>query len=156
LAAALLALPAFSAEPGILGRWKTIDDKTHKPAAIVLIYEQNGRFFGKIEVNLKRERTVCDLCKGDLKNKPIVGLVFLRDLKPEGNGEYGGGNIVDPDSGSVYRCKAKLTDGGQKLIVRGYIGISLFGRSQTWLREPPAATTPPSPAPPSPGGTPHR
>jgi uncharacterized protein (DUF2147 family) len=136
LVTALVALPAVAAEPGIAGRWKTIDDKTGKPGAIVLIYEQKGEFFGKIEVNLKGERQVCDLCKGERKNQPIVGLEILRHLKRQSDGEYSGGDILDPDNGSVYRCKARLEDGGKKLVVRGYIGISLFGRSQTWLREP--------------------
>ena len=62
-------------------------------------------------------------------------MVFLRHLKRNGD-EYGGGDILDPDNGKVYSCKAKLAEGGKKLVLRGYIGISLLGRSQTWIREP--------------------
>jgi len=137
LAAALAALPLLAADSGITGRWKTIDDKTGKPRGIVLIYEQNGQYFGKIEASLdpKHARERCDLCKDDRKDKPVIGLVVMRHMKRNGN-EYGGGDILDPDNGNVYRCKARLTEGGKKLILRGYIGISLLGRSQTWIREP--------------------
>jgi len=136
-ALALAALPAVAAEPGIAGRWKTVDDKTGKPKGIVLVYEQNGQFFGKIESSIdpKDAHKICDLCKDERKNKPTTGMVFLRHLKRDGD-EYGGGDILDPDNGKVYRCKARLAEGGKKLVVRGYIGISLIGRSQTWTREP--------------------
>ena len=136
-ALALVALPAVAAEPGITGRWKTFDDKTGKPKGIVLIYEQNGQFFGRIEsaIDPKEANNICDLCKDERKNKPTVGMVFLRYMKRDGD-EYSGGDILDPDNGKVYRCKAKLEEGGKKLVVRGYIGISLLGRSQTWTREP--------------------
>ena len=138
IAAALVAaLAAVGAEPGITGRWRTVDDKTGKPKGIVSIYEQNGQFFGKIESSLdpKEANKICDLCKDERKNKPVTGMVFLRHLKRSGD-EYSGGDILDPDTGTIYRCKAKLAEGGKKLVVRGYIGISLLGRSQTWTREP--------------------
>jgi uncharacterized protein (DUF2147 family) len=133
----LAALPAVAAEPGIAGRWKTFDDKTGKAKGIVLIYEQNGQFFGKVESSIdpKDANNICDLCKDERKNKPNVGMVILRHLKRDGD-EYDGGDILDPDNGKVYRCKARLEEGGKKLVVRGYIGISLLGRSQTWTREP--------------------
>ncbi|HEY1206441.1 MAG TPA: DUF2147 domain-containing protein [Bryobacteraceae bacterium] len=137
VALAFAALPALAAEPAITGRWKTVDDKTGKPKGIVLIYEQNGEFFGKIESSIdpKDANKICDLCKDERKNKPVTGMVVMRHMKRDGD-EYGGGDILDPDNGKVYRCKAKLAEGGKKLIVRGYIGISLLGRSQTWTREP--------------------
>ena len=136
-ALALAALPAAAAEPGITGRWKTVDDNTGKPKAIVLIYEQDGQFFGKVESSIdpKQANKICDLCKDERKNKPTTGMVILRHLKRDG-AEFDGGDILDPDNGKVYRCKAKLDEGGKKLVVRGYIGISLIGRSQTWTREP--------------------
>jgi uncharacterized protein (DUF2147 family) len=54
-------------------------------------------------------------------------------MRPQGD-EWSGGEILDPEIGKTYRAKMQLVDGGRKLIVRGYIGFSLFGRSQTWLR----------------------
>lgn len=137
VAVALAALPAVAAEPGITGRWRTFDDHTGKPRGIVLIYEQSGQFFGKLERSLDPARVnkICDLCKDDRKNKPVTGMVLVRRMKRDDDGEYGGGDILDPDNGTVYRCKARLAEGGKKLVVRGYIGISLLGRSQTWTRE---------------------
>ncbi len=135
-AVALVALPAMAAEPGITGRWRTVDDKTGKPKGIVLIWEQDGEFFGKVESSIDptKANEICDLCKDERKNKPVTGMVVLRHMKRDGD-EWNGGDILDPDNGKVYRCKARLEDGGKKLIVRGFIGISLLGRSQTWTRE---------------------
>lgn len=125
-----------AADPSVAGTWKTIDDKTHTARGTVRLYEENGAIFGKIETSLnpKDASEVCNLCPGDRKNKPIIGLVFLRNMKKEG-GEYGGGDILDPDTGRVYRCKMTLEDGGNKLVVRGFVGFSLLGRSQVWIRQ---------------------
>ena len=119
-----------------VGRWKTVDDKTGKPKAIVVIYEDNGRLFGRVEATLDPNgKKVCDLCKDERKMQPIVGMVILRGLTSHG-AEYSGGDILDPDNGSVYRCKLRLQDDGNHLSVRGFIGFSLLGRSQVWTREP--------------------
>ena len=75
-----------------------------------------------------------DRCKDERKDQPLVGLVFMRHMKVDG-GEYRGGDILDPDNGSIYRCKLRLEDNGRKLKVRGFIGFSVFGRTQTWERE---------------------
>ena len=131
-----LAASASEAELGPVGRWKTIDDKTGNPKAIVQIYEDRGKLFGRIEESLNpKANKICDKCRDERKGKPIVGLVIMRGLARKGE-EYSGGDILDPDNGSVYRCKLKLIDNGQKLSVRGFIGFSLLGRSQVWLREP--------------------
>ena len=128
---------AFPAEPTPAGLWKTIDDKTGTPKGLVRIYEQDGRFFGKVEASVKAEDSLerCDKCSGERKDKPVVGMVILRGLKKSGS-EYSGGDILDPDSGVVYRCSFKLAEQGTKLLVRGYIGLSILGRSQVWIREP--------------------
>ena len=75
------------------------------------------------------------MCKDDRKDKPIIGLVIVRKLNRKGD-EYSGGDILDPDTGTVYRCKIRFAEDGRKLIVRGFVGLSLFGRSQIWTREP--------------------
>ena len=120
-----------------IGRWKTFDDKTGEARGIVRIYEQDGRFFGRLEQSFTAgaDARVCSVCTDDRKNQPIIGLMIIRNVKLE-NGEYGGGDILDPDTGSVYRCKFHLEQGGMRLVVRGFIGFSLLGRSQTWQREP--------------------
>jgi len=133
-AAALWSLRAEQNTP--VGRWKTVDDKTGKPKAIVVVYEASGRLFGRVEATLDPNgKKVCDLCKDERKNQPIVGMVILRGLAAHGE-EYSGGDILDPNNGSVYRCRLRLQDGGRKLSVRGFIGFSLLGRSQVWTREP--------------------
>jgi uncharacterized protein (DUF2147 family) len=126
-------LPDMGASP--VGLWETIDDKTGKPTAVVEIFEKDQKLFGRIEQILGGAATnsVCVACTDDRKNQPIIGMIIIRSIKPSGP-EYSGGDILDPDSGSVYRCKMHLEKNGSELIVRGYIGLSLFGRSQTWHR----------------------
>jgi uncharacterized protein (DUF2147 family) len=119
-----------------IGLWKTIDDKSGKPRALVRIYMQDGKYFGKIEQSFTpgAESRVCSECTDERKNQPIIGLLIIRNVTLK-DGEYGGGDILDPDNGSVYRCKFHLEDAGTILVVRGFIGFSLLGRSQTWHRE---------------------
>ncbi len=137
--ALLLAAVAFvgriSAQD-IVGYWKTIDDKTHKPKSIVHIYKaKDGKYYGRI-VKLFRDpgeeqNPKCDKCPGDRKNKPIIGMVILTKLQKVGDNMWDHGRILDPGNGKIYDCKMWIEDG--KLQVRGYIGWSLIGRSQTWL-----------------------
>jgi len=119
-----------------IGRWKTIDDKTGKPKAIVQVYEEKGKLYGKIEATLQPDaKKVCEDCKDERKGQPIVGMVIMRGLALHGD-EYSGGDILDPDNGKVYRCKLRVEEHGSQLSVRGFIGFSLLGRSQIWKREP--------------------
>lgn len=145
-AAALCAVAAvrpgcgFAAEAvSPVGEWKTFDDKTGKARAIVRIYEQDGKLFGKIERSMSAgaESRVCAVCTDDRKDQPMLGLVIIRNMKRTDDG-YAGGDILDPDTGSVYRCKLHLEEGGAKLVVRGFIGISLLGRTQIWERQSPS------------------
>ena len=119
-----------------IGHWKTIDDKTGKPRCIVEVFEQDGKLFGRIERNLGADgqTRTCTKCTDERKGQPIVGMVFMRNLKENGD-EYIGGEILDPENGTSYRCKLRLEDGGHKLVVRGYVGVALFGRSQSWERQ---------------------
>ena len=119
----------------IEGKWKTIDDETGKEKGIVEIYEHKGKIYGKIiEIfEQSKKHLKCEKCEGEDHNKPILGLNIIKGLKKNGD-VYDGGKIVDPKNGKSYHCKITL-DGKDKLIVRGYIGISLFGRSQTWIRQ---------------------
>jgi|SRR5690606_9927051 len=117
-----------------VGKWKTIDDETGEAKSIVEIYEKNGKIYGKVIdiLNPAKKNAVCKECKGADKNKPILGLVILKDLTKEGN-EWTGGQILDPNKGKLYKCTVTL-EGKDKLNVRGYVGISLIGRTQTWHR----------------------
>jgi len=120
-----------------VGLWKTVDDKTGAARALVRISFEHGAYVGRIEQSFRpgAETRVCTACTDDRKDKPIIGLEIIRDMTGS-DGEYGGGRILDPDNGSVYHCRIRLEDGGRKLVVRGYIGFTWIGRSQTWLREP--------------------
>jgi uncharacterized protein (DUF2147 family) len=143
IALLLSAVAAFHGGPSLaaessspVGEWKTFDDKTGKARAIVHIYEQDGKLFGKIERSLVpgAESRVCAVCTDDRKDQPMLGLIIIRNMKRTDDG-YAGGDILDPDTGSVYRCKLHVEDNGAKLVVRGFIGISLLGRTQTWERQ---------------------
>jgi len=137
LAGLLLAACAW-ADGSPVGLWKTIDDATGKPKALVRITENNGELSGKIEKLFRApeedQNPLCVKCEGELKDQPIIGLTLLSGLKKDGD-EYTGGQIIDPSSGKVYKSKLTVVEDGQKLNVRGYIGMPMLGRTQTWLRE---------------------
>lgn len=138
LSAALTSLPAWAGDVSPVGLWKNVDDVSGKPRALVRITEANGTLQGKIEKVFPAPGEVpnptCDKCDGALKNAPVVGLVVLSGLTKDGD-DYVGGQILDPDNGKVYRSKLRLIQNGQQLSVRGYIGVPMLGRSQTWLRQ---------------------
>jgi uncharacterized protein (DUF2147 family) len=129
---------AWADESSAAGLWKNIDDATGKPRALIRITESNGTLQGKIEKVFpgpnESQNPQCEKCQGANKDAPVVGLVILSGLKKDGD-EYTGGQILDPDDGKVYSSKVRLTDGGRKLNVRGYIGVPMLGRTQTWVRQ---------------------
>ena len=118
-----------------VGRWKTIDDSTGKPKSIVLVWEKNGTVYGTIETVFpdpgQPADPICDKCEGYLKNKPIKGMLFMWGLTRDDD-EWSGGRILDPENGKTYKCYIEVVDGGKRLKVRGYIGLSLIGRTQYW------------------------
>lgn len=136
----LLAISsAYAVDAGSpAGLWRTIDDKTGKERALVRIIDSNGIYEGRVEKIFPQAdddpQHLCRKCEGTRKNQPIVGMTILWDLKKDGD-QFTGGEILDAKEGKIYRCKIKVLEGGRKLEVRGYIGVSLFGRSQTWTRE---------------------
>lgn len=117
-----------------IGIWKTIDDETKQAKSYVEIFEKDGKLYGKVTKILTKgkEDAKCTDCSGELKNKPILGMQILSGLKKDGK-EWNGGKIIDPNSGKEYKAKMSL-NGNDKLDVRGFIGISLVGRTQTWQR----------------------
>lgn len=133
-AAAGAAMPAMTP----VGNWKTIDDTTHEPRALIRIYtDADGTLSGEIMKVLDKDANPdkrCDKCTGDRKDHPIQGLRIIEKMHADGE-TWDQGTILDPENGKVYRAKMTLAEGGKKLVVRGYIGISLIGRSQTWIRD---------------------
>jgi uncharacterized protein (DUF2147 family) len=121
-----------------VGRWITIDDASGKPASIVVLREENGRITGTIDRAYdpypKESNSKCTACQGELKDKPLVGMKILWNLSWQGD-RWTGGMIFDPDSGKTYNCSLAMENGGSKMKVRGFIGVSLFGRTQYWQRE---------------------
>ena len=123
-----------AAAESVAGKWNTVDDKSGKVESVVQLYEEGGKLFGKI-VGLsepnddKGKPKTCTKCTGADKDKPIVGLVIVKDLSASGDG-YKGGTILDPADGKIYKAEVWLEDG--KLKVRGYLGV--FYKTQTWLK----------------------
>ena len=118
-----------------VGRWKTIDDHSGQTKAIVEIREANGELEGRI-VQLFHPpvpHPECIKCTGALKDKPVLGMQILWGMRHNGN-EWTGGRVLDPESGKLYRCTMTLEDGGKTLRVRGYVGVSVFGRTEKWVR----------------------
>jgi len=131
------ASPARAADPRLdspVGLWQPLDS-SGKPEGLIRIFEVNGLYYGRIEPSSPTDdrKARCTRCTDDRHNQPIIGLVLMRHLRPE-NGQYVGGDILDPHTGHIYGCTLRLTHGGHELVMRGFLGISLLGRSQTWRR----------------------
>jgi len=137
--AAVLTMLLFLAGPvqagSPVGHWKTFDDDTKKAKSIVQIYEADEKFYGKVVEILTpgEENKICEKCPGKDRDKPIKGLIILKELVAD-NGEFSGGTILDPNNGKTYSCKMVLENEGSKLKVRGFLGFSLLGRTQYWQR----------------------
>jgi uncharacterized protein (DUF2147 family) len=121
-----------------VGRWQTVDDATGKIDSVVVLWEEDGKLYGRIERLVNSDPNDpdprCVRCSGDLKDRSLVGLRIIWDLAKNGD-QWSGGVIVDPNSGKIYRCSIAVIDRGKKLRVRGFIGFSLLGRTEYWLRD---------------------
>ncbi|HYD96692.1 MAG TPA: DUF2147 domain-containing protein [Noviherbaspirillum sp.] len=136
-ASAFAATAAWAQDASPVGVWRTIDE-SGKAKSLVRISESNGELRGKIE-KLFREpgedpNPKCEKCEGSLKDQPVIGMTIITGMKKDGS-EYNGGQILDPNNGKIYKSKMSVTEGGKKLDVRGYIGVPMLGRTQTWVRE---------------------
>jgi uncharacterized protein (DUF2147 family) len=137
LVTALLASTAAYAQASPAGTWKTIDDTTGKPRGLVEISEQDGVYSGKLVRSFVADSgqpRVCDKCTDARKDQPLIGMTVISGLRKTGDNEWSGGEILDPENGKIYKCRIALADNGTRLNVRGYIGVSLLGRTQTWER----------------------
>lgn len=122
-----------------IGMWKTVDDKTGAERSIVRIESDGKAWSGRIMKSLDPRddpKAICNKCPDSRKDQPILGMTILTGLTPSvtDNRLWEGGEILDPDSGSVYKAKMRLSNDGQVLEVRGFLGVSLFGRTQVWKR----------------------
>jgi len=116
-----------------VGKWQVIGSDS-KPGGQVETYLENGKLFGRV-TKVKPGRTdkdLCEKCSGELKNHVILGMVILRNFRPEGD-DWVDGTAVDPENGKEYKGKVWAV-GNDQLNMRGFIGISLLGRTETWVR----------------------
>ncbi|MBF4521054.1 MULTISPECIES: DUF2147 domain-containing protein [Acinetobacter] len=124
----------------LTGTWQSIDDKTGSPKALIEITKaENGTFTGKIVKVTPRAgytpKTICVDCPAPYTNKPLVGLEIIKGLQHVDNNNYANGRILDPLAGKMYSLKGRLAANGKRLTLRGYVGISAIGRTQTWIRQ---------------------
>jgi uncharacterized protein (DUF2147 family) len=116
------------------GNWNIPDEKTGKKRATAQLRISNGVLNGTIVqiFPIPGDTGVCQNCSGNFKNKPVVGLQFLWGLRENAKGVWEGGHVLDPKTGKIYKVNISIKD--NKLHMRGFIGVTMLGRTQTWVR----------------------
>lgn len=124
----MVGWPAYGQNSnGVLGTWLS-----EKKTARIQVYRQKDKLYGKIV--WVQDASTKDVNNPDekLRNRPLIGLNLLSDFEEDGENTWSGGKIYDPESGKTYSCKMTLK--GNTLEIRGYVGLSMFGRTSVWTR----------------------
>lgn len=132
-----LAAPGWGSD--LAGLWQEYDDKTGKVEALIRIEQAtDGSYEGKIVKLMAdvvgKDAQICSKCKGSLRNQPLLGMRILSGMKRKDQLNFDGGEILDPEDGTVYRCHIRLSEDGKTMEVTGYIGFNWLGQSETWRR----------------------
>lgn len=131
-----LASACAMAQMTPVGLWKTIDDDGKTEKSLVRITEKDAVLTGVIEkiFDPAKQDAKCDKCTDERKDKPVLGLPIIRNVRQDADDKtlWGGGDILDPNNGKTYSTRLKPVDGGRRMEMRGYIGF--FYRTQVWLR----------------------
>ncbi len=137
---ALLGVNLYADNPdAIVGTWLDGEKKAH-----IEIYKQGAKYYGKIVWLSEPVYPATDRMAGKekvdrenpdvkLRTRPVLGIVILRDFVYSGNNVWEQGRVYRPTNGKDYKCKMTLTS-PDSLNVRGFVGFSLFGETQTWTR----------------------
>ncbi|MDF2867087.1 MAG: hypothetical protein K0S11_557 [Gammaproteobacteria bacterium] len=136
-----ILLPALSLAATLspTGYWQQINEKTNQPQSVLQIWQEkdgnlSGKIIGLYPVTGRELQKYCTKCTDDRRDQPIIGMTIINNMQPSTELMWTSGEILDPKAGSIYRCKITLSEDNKTLNVRGYVGIPLLGRSQTWIR----------------------
>jgi uncharacterized protein (DUF2147 family) len=130
----LLVGPCAGFAQSLTGVWIDKDRNTFELADAGTV---SGKIRSLIPPTTEASYPLLDIHNPDPAKRqvPLVGLVFMRGFKPDGDQMWDGGTIYDPRSGRTYSCTLQL-EGADQLKVHGYFGVSLLGRTELWTRLP--------------------
>jgi uncharacterized protein (DUF2147 family) len=132
----IMVAPAY-ADTTAAGVWEQVNEKTGEAQSTITISKAGDVYVGRITTIFLKPgnpaEPICAKCSGADKGRPMKGLQIINGMKESGL-DYSDGTILDPESGTVYSATMQLSPDGRHLTVRGYVGISAFGRSQVWNR----------------------